>query len=67
MTDATWPMERAARRVVQLLSSGMSMRLPAEILRLNEETAGIVIDIDGTDYLVTMAALRTPRVRPANN
>lgn len=67
MTDAVWPMELVARRVVHLMQNGMSMRLPAEILRLNEETAGIIIDIDGKDYLVTLAELRTPRTRPATN
>ncbi len=60
-----WKMERPARQLVDVLGPALSGKLPAKILKLDERTAGIVVDLDGVDYMLTMRPLPKQRPRPA--
>ena len=44
-----WTMEAPAKRVADKLSAPGD-ELPIEIMRLNDETAAIVVEVDGVDY-----------------
>jgi hypothetical protein len=56
-----WKMEQPAKTVAARLSSE-SDELPTEVLKLDDATAAIVIDVDGVDYILTMT--RVPEQRP---
>ncbi len=60
-----WKMERPARQLVDVLGPALSGKLPAEILRLDDDVAGLVVDLDGVDYMLTMTPLPKQRSRPA--
>ena len=57
-----WDMESPAERIATMLWQVGEQILPAEILKLDNQTAGIVVDVDGIDYILTLA--RVPRQRP---
>lgn len=59
-----WTMEEPAKTVAAMLATGME-ELPIEIMRLDDSTAAIVIEIDGVDYILTMARVPAQRTRPA--
>lgn len=42
-------------------------KLPPEVLRINADTAAIVIEVDGVDYILTMARVPLQRVRSRDN
>ena len=54
-------MEEPAKVVADRLAHE-TQELPAEILKLDDVTAAIVIDVDGVDYILTMQ--RVPEQRP---
>lgn len=56
-----WEMEGPAIKVAVRLSSE-AQTVPNEVMKLDDQTAAIVVDIDGTDYILTMA--RVPVQRP---
>lgn len=62
-----WEMEEPAMRVVKSLWHEGSQRLPAEVIKLTNGTAAIVLDIDGVDYILTMDLLPVQRERPPTN
>jgi hypothetical protein len=59
-----WTMEEPAKTVAAMLAED-SDQLPIEILRIDDESAAIVIEIDGVDYILTMARLPIQRGRAA--
>lgn len=62
-----WKMQGPAMKVAEQLWQEGSQRLPAEVLKLNDDTAGIVVDVDGVDYILTMTRVPKQRPRPINN
>lgn len=58
-----WTMEQPAKTVAAMLATGME-ELPMEILRIDDETAAIVIELDGVDYILTMGRVPAQRARP---
>lgn len=61
-----WEVEEPASTVAALLSSEMQ-ELPTMILRIDSETAAIVIDLDGVDYVLTMTRVPQQRQRARAN
>lgn len=61
-----WPMEEPAKAVAALLSSEMD-ELPVEIFKINDETAAIVVEVDGIDYILTMSRVPAQRQRQRAN
>ena len=59
----TKTMEEPARRLCERLPAEAD-ELPREILLLDEQTAGIVIEQDGVDYMLTMTKVPKQRTRP---
>lgn len=57
-----WSMEEPARRICDRLWPTSDQRAPHEILQLGDDLAGIVVDVDGVDYILTMQ--RVPNQRP---
>lgn len=55
-----WEMEKPAMAICDRL--GPSSTFPHEILKLEEETAALILDIDGVDYILTLQ--RAPKQRP---
>lgn len=64
---ATWKMEKPAVAVADALWPQSDNRLPNEVLRIAHDTAAIVVDIDGVDYIMTMSVLPKQRPRPTSN
>lgn len=62
-----WDLEKPAREIAGRLWTAGSQRLPAEIMRLEDDLAAIVVDIDGIDYIMTLARVPFQRPRPASN
>ena len=62
-----WKMEGPALKLVERLTPTADSTLPFEILKLNEETASIVIEQDGVDYILTMMEVQRQRERPSRN
>lgn len=60
-------MEKPAVQLCERLWASGDQKLPQEILRLDNDTAGIVIDIDGVDYILSMQELPRQRQRPKEN
>jgi len=58
-----WPLDATARRLDEKISSDGD-QLPREILRLDDSTAGIIVEIDGVDYMLTMTRIPNQRPRP---
>lgn len=58
-----WAMEQPASRVAEMLSTP-SNELPAEVMRLSDDTAAIVVEVDGVDYVLTMTRVPAQRARP---
>jgi hypothetical protein len=57
-----WAMEEPAKTLAALVSDE-SHELPTEILKLDDETAAIIIEIDGVDYILTMTRVPVQRTR----
>jgi hypothetical protein len=62
-----WAMEAPAQKLCDRLWPTGEQKLPHEILKLEEKTAGIVVDVDGVDYILTMTPLPIQRPRPTGN
>ena len=60
----TWRMEAPAHRLCERLWPESDQRNPIEILKIDENTAAIVLDIDGVDYIVTLMPVPIQRARP---
>lgn len=63
----TWKMKEPAMAVADALWSKSDNRLPNEVLKLADDTAAIVVDIDGVDYIMTMQVIPKQRPRPITN
>lgn len=59
-----WTMEGPAKTLAAMVATGME-EMPIEIMKLDDETAAIVIEIDGVDYILTMARVPAQRARRA--
>lgn len=60
-----WTMEAPALRVAERMTDE-AHQLPPEVLRINDDTAAIVVEVDGVDYILTMARVPAQRARPAS-
>ena len=63
----TWKMQEPAEKLCDRLWPTSEQKLPHEIIKLSDGNAGIVIDIDGVDYILTMQEVPRQRPRPASN
>ncbi len=61
-----WTMEKPAVAIAERLTDA-SHALPPEVLRLSDDTAAIVVEVEGVDYILTMARVPVQRPRPANH
>jgi hypothetical protein len=64
--DLVWKMEAPAVKLADKLASE-THQLPTLIMRLDEDTASLVIELDGVDYILTMSRVPVQRVRAAKN
>ncbi|MBO4168885.1 hypothetical protein [Cereibacter azotoformans] len=62
-----WELEAPARRVAEILWSEGQQRLPAEIMRMDDGSAALIVDLDGVDYCLLMVRVPRQRPRPASN
>jgi hypothetical protein len=62
-----WTMQGPATKVAERLWGDGSQRLPAEVMRIDDQTAAIVVDVDGIDYVLTMSRVPAQRPRPTSN
>lgn len=60
-----WDLEAPAVKVADRLTEE-SHQLPPEVMRLNDETAAIVVEVDGVDYMLTMTRVPAQRTRPVS-
>jgi len=58
-----WILEKPAIKVAELLHEP-THPFPPEVMRLDDDTAAIVIEVDGVDYILTMARVPAQRTRP---
>ena len=61
-----WEMEAPAVKLAEKLWAEGEQKLAPEVLRLAADTAGIVVDIDGVDYMLTMTRVPKQRPRPTS-
>lgn len=61
------PLIEPAMKVCGMLRTASDMKLDQEILVLDHQTVGIVVDIDGVDYILTMMQVPKQRQRPTAN
>lgn len=61
-----WAMEAPAVQIAERLTKD-GHKLPPEVLKINEDTAAIVVEVDGVDYILTMARVPIQRARAATN
>jgi hypothetical protein len=61
-----WTMEAPAVKVANQLTSE-AHQLPPEIMRLDDQTAAIVVEVDGIDYILTMIRVPVQRARATTN
>lgn len=59
-----WSVKEPAIKASQKLDELRTNRLPGEVLRLDADTAAIVCEIDGIDYILTMSRIPAQRPRP---
>lgn len=62
-----WPMLEQAKTVIERLRSLSDGKLPPEIMRLDDKTTSLVIDIEGIDYIFSMTVVPKQRPRPTSN
>lgn len=62
-----WKLEGPAIKAADLLYSGSPQVLPVEVMRIDDDTAAIVIDLDGVDYILSMQVVPKQRNRPTSN
>lgn len=62
----TWPMLEPALKVAKALEPLSDQKLEHEVLRLEDGISTIIMDIDGTDYALTMLKVPGQRPRPTN-
>ncbi len=55
---------KTARKVADCLGSLSSKRLPAEVFRVNADCAAVVVDLEGTDHILTIGKVPFQRNRP---
>lgn len=60
-----WNVKDPAIKASQKLDELGTGRIPGEVLKLSDDTAGIVCEIDGVDYILTIQ--RVPKQRPRPN
>jgi hypothetical protein len=65
MVDRPWSVREPAIKASQKLDELGKSGLPGEVLRIDEDVASIVCEIDGVDYILTM--MRMPNQRPRPN
>lgn len=65
--NMTHPIIAPAHKVCDLLQNASDGKLTQEILVLDDERVGIVVDIDGVDYILTMGRVPHQRARPIAN
>ena len=58
-----WMMEKPAKAVAEMLWASGTQEHPAEIMKMDDATAAIVVDVDGVDYILTMMPLPNQRAR----
>ncbi|WP_413219857.1 hypothetical protein [Tritonibacter mobilis] len=63
----TWKMLKPAEKLCDRLWPTSEQKLPHEIIKLHDDSAAVVIDIDGVDYILTMQEVPRQRPRPASN
>lgn len=61
-----WTMETPAVLVAERLTTEAHALAP-EVLRIDDDTAAIVVEVDGVDYILTMARVPVQRQRPHSN
>lgn len=61
-----WAMEAPAVKVAECLSQDEHKMQP-EVMRIDDETAAIVVAVDGVDYILTMTRVPVQRLRPVSN
>lgn len=59
-----WTMLDPALLISERLKALSDQKLPHEILRINDETSTIILDIGGHDYALTMIEVPNQRERP---
>lgn len=62
-----WSMEKPAIRLIDAITEATHPLLPPEVLKIDTHTAALVIDLDGVDYILTMARVPKQRERPLEN
>ena len=62
----SWPMLEPALKVAKALEPLSDQKLEHEVLKLEDGISTIIIDIDGTDYALTMMRVPAQRQRPTN-
>lgn len=61
--DCMWTMEKPALAVAEMLWASGTQEHPAEVMKLDDATAAIVVDIAGVDYILTMTRVPIQRAR----
>lgn len=61
-----WKMEAPALKLCDRLWPTAEQKLPHEILKLTEDIAVVVIDMEGVDYILTIQEVPRQRPRPTS-
>lgn len=61
-----WAMKGPAVKIAERLTDP-AHQLPPEVMRIDDETAAIVVEVDGVDYILTMTCVPKQRVRMMAN
>ena len=61
-----WAMLEPAIKIAERLTTG-AHKLPPEVLKLDDGTAAFVVEVDGVDYIMTVARVPKQRAKPATN
>ena len=65
MSDQTHPLIPPAMKIARLCAPLSSGRIPQEILVLDDKTVAICVEVDGVDYIMSMARVPRQRQKPA--
>ena len=63
----TQPLIGPAEKIADMLRPLSSGKLPQEVIVLDAQTVGIVVEIDGVDYILSMLRIPAQRPRPTPN
>jgi hypothetical protein len=55
---------KPALRVTETLAPLSSGKLPQEVIVLDPDSVGIVVEVDGVDYILTMSKIPVQRAKP---